>query len=659
MKKYLILLLVTISTLANAQRPVKRFIENQTDSHVNILLNAGAENGTVGAVASVASDLIVDTNAGYGVRAFKWSPAGSSRNIAFSNGATPLSLRGKSCLAKAEYAGTNFAAGEIVIRVEDNGTPITADLDLVPTATASTFQKVEIAFICPNTGTNLSIKLVNIVSGKIIWLDQLWLGNDYRLGIEPPKITAWQTFTPVWAGTTATRANEVYEWRRNGENLELNVKLTISATTGSTSNLILNLPSDAGVDLTGYTTGATTSSGSLGYGGGFLNGAYQTIHAYVNNTTQINFAARVGNGLSWNEFTAIGDSFHLSLSFPVAQWRGTGTTETVTLETQGWIAEGEIFGSTAISLVLGNQTSWAEATRSDLTLDLSPNSKPAQIACASGNTSTGTTCSVGNETMGVTVSVPRAGLYEACFNINQDQSASGAIRTIWAVHETEENSLTILQEGLKRTYIGQGNTAGETRTVSGDPCGVFNFSAGRHTVRALYMQQGSGVVASSVVVDRAATAGGRNLSFKIIPYTQNFPQAVALSSTLNTWSPNITGVSNLTGSPTITGASYSKIGNQVNFSFEVTGYSITSTADVFTAIVFNNLPFAMSDNAGLSAASVTGTILAFGPTNPRVLVGTLYSNSSGNNTDIGSSFGSKNIGALSSIKISGSYRLIN
>lgn len=534
MKKYLILLLVTISTLANAQRPVKRFIENQTDSHVNILLNAGAENGTVGAVASVTSDLSISTNAGYGVRSFEWSPAGISRNIAFSNGATPLSLRGKSCLAKAEYAGTNFAAGEIVIRVEDNGTAITADLDLVPTASDSTFQKVEIAFICPNTGTDLSIKLVNTASGKTIWLDQLWLGNDYRLGIEPPKVTAWQDFTPSWTNV-GTLGSQQWKWRRVGESMEIHLRTAFTGS-GPGSLVYFSIPDSKTIDWTPLNSQA---QGELGNGGYYDTSVATRRGArfYANDTTSV---AIVTDSLSAIIGTDIGNGDILAgtIRVPILEWKGTGTTETVTLETQGWRVEADIGGANKLfGVTLGNISSTTLIDISGLDLQTIGNSAPARIACNNA-VSTGSTCS-GVEQLGINVSVPYSGLYEVCSTFHNGLYTDGGIESIYRqmkIVRRSNSTNTILEEKPTNFMVGlQVVAAGPNianRTQS-SPCETFQLSAGEHTFAVGFVQVQSGTVGeNSILIDRAAGANGERTSlWTVQPLTQNFPQAIALPTT--------------------------------------------------------------------------------------------------------------------------------
>lgn len=487
----------------------------------NLLSNPGAENGKSGVAVSNPAHLSISSvaaNVSEGKSSFDWQPTAATNSIVFGVADFPQEYANASCLAKGMVrAGGNYSAGLLAIRVKSNGVAYTDDLDIGPVSTGD-WKPFEIAFICPAYGSGALDIEFEVTAGSVWKIDSLWLGKDYRLGQTP--FEGWRTYTESDVSITSSQggwavdqaALTPYKDRDGNWRLNFNIEGSYTAATINTITIILS----------GVTFSTT-----------FVQSISALPFSAANVTSTKGATTSGSNGLVWagtssGNTTGVAFSGDIQLTSKPTWAKDFLPKETVTLETQGWFVEGEIFGTTAISLVLGNVTSWAEATRSDLALDLTPNSKNAQIACAAGNPSTGLTCAAGNETMGVTVEVPYAGLYEACFNINQDQNALTSIRTVWAVHETEENSLTILQSGLTRNYIGQGNTAGETRTVNSKPCGIFNFTAGRHTIRALYMQQGSGVVSSAVVVDRSATVGERNLSFFVRPYTQNFPQAVAL-----------------------------------------------------------------------------------------------------------------------------------
>lgn len=537
MRKYLILLLVTISTLATAQRPVKRFIENQSDSHINMLLNAGAENGTVGAIASVSTDLTIDTNEGYGTRSFKWSPAGISRNIVFSNGPSPQSLRGRSCLAKMEYAGTNFAAGEIVMRVEDNGTPITADLDLTPTATASLFRKAEIAFICPNTGTDLSIKLVNNASGKTIYADQLWLGSDYRLGIEPPIITEWKTFTPAWIGG-GTISNQDWHWRRVGESMEIRGYVEWSGT-GSGALVQLVIPEGKTADIP--VTGASPNAGIVGNGGMYNLGVgapFYSLEMYMHTATTVAFATQDLNSITGTEIGS-GDFFNTTnINIPIVEWANSGTTQSVTLETQGKYFEGRITATSGNEALPVTDSDFFIPANTLLELDTSSskNNLTCYIACQN-ETQTGT-CS-GAEVFGIACDLPYAGKWQFCASGSVEMifdSTGDELQNTFVLSHTEViNSANEIASGLKKSRMGARQDSGTTniRAVHNfDNCATFDMSAGQNkVVLKAAVASSTNPLNNTLFVDGSGGAGGfgeRDLVFQVMPITQNFPQAVAL-----------------------------------------------------------------------------------------------------------------------------------
>jgi hypothetical protein len=205
-------------------------------------------------------------------------------------------------------------------------------------------------------------------------------------------------------------------------------------------------------------------------------------------------------------------------------------------EQLNWKVDANISGAN-ISLGTGNQASYVEMTNASLTLTNNTTSGnnvlTAQIACASGTASTGTTCSV-NESNGIAFTLPIAGDVEACADFSHEldvgaSATAGNLDTTFQIVETTNTSSAVVQEGKDRkdSYL-EIIAAGGNREIVSHPfhtCGTFNFSsAGQKTLRLEYEQLvGGTVTASSVYADANASRGQRDIHWTVRPLSYNIP----------------------------------------------------------------------------------------------------------------------------------------
>lgn len=192
-----------------------------------------------------------------------------------------------------------------------------------------------------------------------------------------------------------------------------------------------------------------------------------------------------------------------------------------------WYVDSNIVGAN-ISLGTSAVTSYTEITNGSLTLTNNSGSQTAQIACASGTASTGTTCS-SNESLGIAFSIPTTGTYLACADFTWQGNVTGVsafVSTAFELIETSNTSSSIVQEGKARINSIVSTNLVSSTVATAYPyrlCGVFVFSTiGQKTIRLQYEQAvGGSVTSSSVFLDGDTSTGQRDMHFTVFPINQN------------------------------------------------------------------------------------------------------------------------------------------
>jgi hypothetical protein len=205
--------------------------------------------------------------------------------------------------------------------------PITATVD----ALALTTETWRISDDVSNFGTNACTIVANAadtLNGKTQielrhdgeWVkaagdlpDNNWVVDRSVIAGNGGVVSEWEDFTPSWVNVTTpttTRAKK----RRVGENME--VVLDIGSFT------------TAGVVGLAVPDSLTTASGSLIQGDLMpdqLINSQGSFLAYSASTTNLQFFA-TGNNLGTAPNTTTGNTIHVRLSIPIAEWQGSGTT---------------------------------------------------------------------------------------------------------------------------------------------------------------------------------------------------------------------------------------------------------------------------------------------------------------------------------------------
>lgn len=143
---------------------------------------------------------------------------------------------------------------------------------------------------------------------------------------------------------------------------------------------------------------------------------------------------------------------------------------------------------------LSNTGSLSEITNSGLTLTAQSGSASVEIACASGTSSSGTTCVAANESLGIAFT-PTAGNYEVCADFTQLSAASGSDNSggqaIYNLVETPNNAITDLQDGGQFSEYGLKSITANSSSYSDyhgvHVCGLFSFNDNsKRTIRIMY-----------------------------------------------------------------------------------------------------------------------------------------------------------------------------
>lgn len=206
----------------------------------------------------------------------------------------------------------------------------------------------------------------------------------------------------------------------------------------------------------------------------------------------------------------------------------------VSNEQSSWFIDANIGGQNP-NLGTGSVSSYTEiaGTTLDLVINTEKGSANAEIPCASGTASTGLTCPSANESVGIAFVPPHAGLFEACFSFTHNANSTNGGTSYFQIVETSSTALTILTEGGQRIGAGHGNSIS---TINGQKvCGRFNFSdTSKKTLRLYYEQNVSSGTAFSILADRSANDGQRDIHVSVVPLLQSHGRPILTSDQITT-----------------------------------------------------------------------------------------------------------------------------
>jgi len=611
-------------------------------SGINLLDNPGCENGTStpdnwAASGGSLTRTTISVEVGYETAACKFDASALGQSVKPSDVLVPEILEGKPCVAAFSYKADSITAGDYIFYAElDDATDITASVSL--TATNGAWREAYVSFICP-LNDSIRFKIESAVANPAaILFDQAHLGSASSQYFDGDSV---EIVAQAYFATTANCS-----WQRTNATLgAFGTDTDCPAITVETSSPIATINA-ADTDLpqivfTALPAGVyeveasfTSSFGaavdqSYGISDG-TNTRGNISHALTQSTDIVStnikaIFTHTGGAKTFAAFGAAASSTvdirnqaaSQRLTWTVTRYPESSTSK-VSLATQGWFINANIFGANP-NLTVGDVSAYTEITDAGLSMELKQGSADAKIPCSTTNAPSGLTCSAGSESLGVAFNPPYAGSYMVCMQFTHlsQGGASDEVLSTFRLNETPTNAQTITTQSdttsqSRKLFVG----TEEFIAFPNNLCSIVSFSSvTEKVIRLMYTQdQTNTIVSSLLLADRASgVTGTRDINVKVFPITQNFPQAVALtelvtqSATCNvtkefcqgTYTPTITNSTNVAASVASL-ARWMKVGNKVS----VTGLveiDPTSTGDT---VIKLSLPIA---SALTLATDVNGT----------------------------------------------------
>lgn len=448
------------------------------DGGVNVLSNAGAEDGT-GDWSTSGGTFTQETYANSvesNTKFFRFVSTVSGQYVEQTLAAFPNYISG-GCMADLYYMQGDDVFDYKVIE-DIGGTPKElasgSVINLTEWAKAPT-----ITFDCPAPGVSLTLRIESTGSGTIDF-DNSYMGSN-------------KGFIP-FSSVDVVSANLL----NNGSTTTI---LSESANFINTVNRVSTGRTDI-TFVSGYFSVAPTVTGQANAGSDTIVEVSNLTNTGVTITTQNHNSA------------ALQDS---NFSIVVTKQGADAKTEQLayTPEVANFFRGGEAYvTNTANDFVIGSGGG-AYGTTSSATMTVNPNLEPMQISCPASEESTGSTCS-SVEQFGFSFNQKVAGSTEVCAEFTTWSNGLSVRKFKW--RETANNDDTnVLQEGPYHQSIE--NPSGVNRE-SIKQCHIFYFSTtGKKTVRLYAIGSGAG---ANIIADGTDNQAAK-LSFRPIQHNVSRP----------------------------------------------------------------------------------------------------------------------------------------
>jgi hypothetical protein len=446
----------------------------------------------------------------------------------------PAGLYGAPCLGKIKYNNTETDPWTYILLALDGSNNVLGQQTLPSTAGITINGYVP--FNCPTSGSvKLQIKSTGDASN--IDIDQAYLGGDNRLADVSQASLAGESYfagttSCTWTRTSATigafattsacpgptiEASTVGTWATTDSDLPKQTISNLPAGIYEATFLVANSMSVASASSFAINDGTTTCEGVRGNdnSAGTVMTTVTCIFTYTTSGTrdfQL-YAASAANTVSVDN---VRTSPRSSLKFILKRWPSASEIG-VGVDQIGWRVDANITGTNS-TLGTGAQPSYVEITGAALTLanNTGYGTIAAQIACATGNASVGTTCTGGTttESNGIAFNIPQAGDVFACVDFAFNNVSSGGTSTFQIV-ETTNTSSAVVQESNSR--LQSMNDAANTSLTPYNLCGTLHFtSAGLKTLRLEYEKPAT-TANPSLLADADASNGQRDIHWMVFP----------------------------------------------------------------------------------------------------------------------------------------------
>lgn len=261
-------------------------------------------------------------NVGDGNNSGEWDAAANLDTITSDAQDVPNILGDILCSIEMQYKGGD---ANITMQMLDAGTPIKSKV-LVAN---SKYRRYSFSELCP-AGGSISWRLIASADAAVIYFDEVKIGTKGAVDGTGP--TKWQDFTPSFS-TDTTWNTSIAKWRRNSQNMEINLSLNVNTPGAGSETIYMYLPNsqslaDGGVDFESYGTGYYTD-GSAGV---------QLNVTAMNDGTGSQVMFRPSDKLSGSNRLTDGvvgaaDQLIIHLSMRIAEWVDTGSVNLINDDT--------------------------------------------------------------------------------------------------------------------------------------------------------------------------------------------------------------------------------------------------------------------------------------------------------------------------------------
>ncbi len=487
----------------------------------NLLSNPGFEARRAGVTASGGTVALETASPLDGKISLTWDSDGIGQTLESPLFVVPAGMVGATCGVFFKYLWDAGTADDLMLIAHD-GTVNIAEINLNPTSGIRIVDGIN--FPCPTSGS-LKWRLESTVANPaIITLDTRFLGSGRNTQQTSQSTiygtSSWEGSGCQWVGSAASFAN----YPVDNDCVETTTGKAVASATNVPGIRFNDLPPGKyHVFFSGQMAAGTTTTCAFVIGDGTENkGLLRSLgdEQHYNTDATFDVAATIPDVTyellhdrqagAGNCVTSAGGTDDERVVFTVERFPLTNA-ESLTLETSGFLAKGNIGGSENIFSGVSN-SGYTGIEDNDLTLVQTVGS-PLQ-ACSGVEESSGLSCS-GNESVGFSEELPTAGWYDICFTTpgrlsTVNGAATATVSTMLRFVETPNNAQTIIQSS--KAVTGVNETASNASTIYGRDITVcddmFFDSSGKKTIRLFHSFQISEINVNFVYpYDRSGSNG--------------------------------------------------------------------------------------------------------------------------------------------------------
>jgi len=508
-------------------------------SGINLLDNPGCEFGSSTPDDWTASGgsltrTTTAANVGFGEAACSFDASSSGQSIRPSDVLVPELLEGNACVAEIYYKADTITNGDYIFYVElDDGTDLTSSVSL--NATNGSWVRSFVAFTCP-TGDSIRFKIESAVANPgAILVDQAHLGSNKNdllaqnpvevvtkakvvaannCSWENPDSTALAAFASDTdcTGIVVDSSSPIVSINTADSNLPDLVYTSLPSgnyrvEVNFTSRINNNSCQYALYDGTSYSGRANTKTATSG------TGMPSTIVGYFSHSGGAKTFSIHGAETGDNCFLEVSDNFGTTgadqLTWTVTRYPSTSTSS-VTLETQGAVLRA--YHENNCDWTNTTSTSYADGTAdASCTFTVLQNSGFTGVISEHNGTP-------GTNFSGIRFVAPYNGNFWVCAQSALLGQTSGEYYSLRLYDQLNGTS-------LNETVWRPSGSSGTSNLTS---CGVLTVTSPSAT--QILRLQGRGTAGFFNIGQNNTTNSSRaNIEWTVVPLSQNFPQAVALT----------------------------------------------------------------------------------------------------------------------------------